>query len=322
ALVLLGAMAKSTAAEDYPWGPSEEALHEARRELIAPLWGEGAEVEIFMPSVAHERRARELVARLEQSVSPMRLEQLFRMFLETDVRQALPLIQAPTLVLHRRHDPVVNVRAARWLAAQIAGSRYVEFDGRDHMAWVGDNSDEILDEIEEFLTGVRPAPAVTRVLATVLFTDICDSSRRATELGDRRWRSLLEQHQLLVREQLERFDGREVKTTGDGFLASFDGPGRAIECASEIVRETPSLGLDVRAGLHSGEVELLGDDVGGIAVHAAARVCELADPGVVLVSRTVHDLVAGSQIEFADQGTRQLKGIPGDWQLYSVEATD
>jgi class 3 adenylate cyclase len=190
------------------------------------------------------------------------------------------------------------------------------------MAWVGDNSDDILDEIEEFLTGMRPAPPVTRVLATVLFTDICDSSRRATELGDRRWRRLLEQHQLLVRERLERFDGREVNTTGDGFLATFDGPGRAIQCASEIVRETPALGLDVRAGLHTGEVELIGDDVGGIAVHVAARVCQLADPGTVVVSRTVHDLVAGSQIEFADRGSQQLKGIPGDWQLYSVEATD
>ena len=320
-LVLLGAMAKSTAADDYPWAPPESALVEAQQELISPLWGEGATIEIFSPSIADDPRARELEARLEQTVSPMRGAQLFRLFLDVDVRPALTLIQTPTLVIHRRSDPVVNVRAARWLASQIPASRYVEFEGVDHMAWAGENSDAILDEIEEFLTGVRPAPAATRVLATVLFTDIVDSTRRAAELGDRRWRSLLEQHQSVMRHHLQLFEGREVKNTGDGFLATFDGPGRAIECASAVVREVASLGFDVRAGLHTGEVELIGDDVGGISVHVAARVCALAGGGTVLVSRTVRDLVAGSGIGFASAGRHELKGVPDEWELYRVAAT-
>lgn len=318
ALVLWGAMARSTAAPDYPWAPEREAVIEAQRELIAPTWGQGATIEIFSPSMAAEPLAREFQARFErQAASPMRVRQLLEMFLDTDVREALPLIQAPTMVLHRRQDRAVSYHAARWLAEQIDGSEYVELEGEDHFPWVGD-SDAALAPIEEFLTGVRPGPAPERVLATVLFTDIVDSTRLATELGDRRWRELLEDHQRLVRERLREFEGREVKTTGDGFLAVFDGPTRAAACARAIADEMPSLGLEVRAGLHTGEVELMGDDVGGIAVHVAARIAALAGPREVLASRTVRDLAVGSGVVFDPAGRHVLKGVPDEWEVYRV----
>lgn len=321
ALVLWGGMARSTAAEDYPWAPEREAVEEAQEELVAPMWGQGATIEIFSPSLADDPRAREFQARFErQAASPMRVWELFQMFLDTDVREALPLIQAPTLVVHRHGDRAVNVRAARWLAERIEGSRYVELEGEDHFPWVGD-SNAVLEAIEEFLTGVRPGPTPERALATVLFTDIVDSTRLATEMGDRRWRELLEEHQELVRERLERFGGREVKTTGDGFLATFDGPSRAVECARAIVADMPSLGIEVRAGLHTGEVELMGEDIGGIAVHVAARISALAGPGAVLVSRTVRDLAAGSGIETESCGRHALKGVPDEWEVYSVTST-
>jgi class 3 adenylate cyclase len=319
ALVLWGAMARSTWADDYPWAPSKEALLEANDELMSPFWGQGATIDVFSPSLADDPRAREAQARLErQAASPMRVEQLFKTFLDTDVRETLPLIQAPTLLLQRRGDHAVNYRAARWLAERIGGSRYVELEGVDHFPWVGDGGGEALDEIEEFLTGVRPGPAPERVLATVLFTDIVDSTRLATELGDRRWRELLEEHQGLVRGRLERFEGREVKTTGDGFLAIFDGPTRAAECARAIVDDLPALGIEARAGLHTGEVELMGDDVGGIAVHVAARISALAGGGTVLASRTVRDLAVGSAVEFETFGRHVLKGVPDEWEVYRV----
>ncbi len=321
ALVLWGAMARSTRADDYPWAPEREAVEEAQEELVGPLWGKGATIDIFSPSLADNARAREFQARFErQAASPMRVQQLFEMFLDTDVRDALPLIQSPTLILHRRNDRAVNVRAARWLAEQIEDSRFVELEGEDHFPWVG-NSDAALEAIEEFLTGVRPGPAPERVLATVLFTDIVDSTRRATEMGDRRWRDLLEEHQQLVRERLARFEGREIKTTGDGFLAIFDGPTRAAECARAIADDMPALGIEVRAGLHTGEVELIGEDIGGIAVHVAARISALAGPGEVLTSRTVRDLAAGSGVDFEPFGRHELKGVPDEWEIYSVAST-
>jgi class 3 adenylate cyclase len=322
ALVLWGAMARSTWAEDYPWAPPKEALLEADEELMSPFWGQGATIDVFSPSLAADPKAREFQARFErQAASPMRVAQLFEMFLDTDVRETLPLIRTPTLVMHRRGDHAVNYRAARWLAGQIEGSRYVELEGEDHFPWVGEGGADALDAIEEFLTGVRPGPAPERVLATVLFTDIVDSTRLAGELGDRRWRELLERHQEQTRAQLRRFEGREVKTTGDGFLAVFDGPTRAAECARAIVGEMPALGIEVRAGLHAGEVELMGDDVGGIAVHVAARIAALAVGGEVLASRTVRDLSAGSGIEFDSAGRHTLKGVPDEWDVYSVAST-
>jgi class 3 adenylate cyclase len=322
ALVLCGAMARSTWAEDYPWAPERDAAEEALNELLAPLWGQGASIDIFGPSHADDPQAREFQARYErQAASPIRVQRFFEMFLDLDVRDVLPLIQTPTLVMHRRHDYAVNVRAGRWLAEQIRGSRYIELEGADHAPWAGADSDRVLDEIEEFLTGVRPGPKVDRVLASVLFTDIVDSTRLATELGDSRWREVLERHQELVRGQLERFGGREIKTTGDGFLATFDGPTRAVECARAIVAEAPSLGIEVRAGIHTGEVELIGDDVGGIAVHVAARIAALAEGRSVLVSRTVRDLVIGSGIDFDACGRHSLKGVADEWEIYTVTST-
>ncbi len=322
ALVLWGAMARTTEAPDYPWAPPMEALVESAEELNAPFWGTGASLEIFSPSLADDPRAREAQARLERlTASPIRVQQLFQTFIETDVRHTLPLIRTPTLVLQRRGDFAVNYRAARWLAEQIEGSRYVELEGVDHFPWVADDDGRALDEIETFLTGVRPAPPVERVLATVLFTDMVDSTRMAGEVGDSRWRRLLEDHQALTRERLARFSGREIKTTGDGFLATFDGPTRAVECARAIVADMPTLGIGVRAGLHAGEVELMGDDVGGIAVHVAARISALSGAGEVLVSSTVRDLASGSGIEFEAAGRHELKGVADEWDVYRVGST-
>jgi class 3 adenylate cyclase/pimeloyl-ACP methyl ester carboxylesterase len=321
-LVLWGAMARSTWAEDYPWAPPREAVLEAEHELMFPYWGQGATIDVFSPSLADDPKAREMQARFErQSASPMRVGQLLQMFLDTDVRDALPLIHTPTLVIHRRGDRAVNYRAARWLAEQIENSTYLELDGVDHFPWSSEGTSDGMDEIEEFLTGSRPAPSPQRVLATVLFTDIVDSTKHAAELGDRRWRELLEQHQSLVRERLERFEGSEINTTGDGFLATFDGPTRAVECARAIADAMPTLGIEIRAGLHAGEVELMGDDVGGIAVHVAARIAALAGPGEVLASRTVRDLAVGSGIDFRPGGSHRLKGVAEEWEVFGVEAT-
>ena len=318
ALLLWGAMARSTAAEDYPWAASKEALIEAEVELIGPLWGQGATIDIFSPSLADDPKAREFYGRIERGAgSPLRAWQIMNMFLETDVRGALPLIQVPTLVMHRRHDHAVNVRASRWLAEQISGSRYVEFEGVDHFAWVGD-AEAPLATIEEFITGVRPAAGLDRVLATVVFTDIVGSTERASEVGDRRWRELLEQQQELVRERLDRNHGREIKTTGDGFLVTFGGPSRAVHFAHAVVRDAPSLGIEVRAGAHTGEVEVMGEDVGGVGVHVASRICDLAHGGQVLASRTVHDLTVGSGLCFESRGSHVLKGLPGEWEIYEV----
>ena len=322
ALILWGAMARSTEADDYHWASSKEANLEGMRELIAPQWGQGSTIEIFSPSLADNPQARDLQARYErQAASPMRAWELLEMFLDLDVRDILPSIHTPTMVMHRRSDHAVPIGAARWLAEQIEGSAFVEYEGVDHFPWVGENSDEVLDRIEEFITGVRPAPTPERILATVLFTDIVDSTRKASELGDRRWKALLSEHQVLVRRHLGWCEGREIKTTGDGFLATFDGPTRAVECAAAIAADSSIPGIEVRAGVHTGELELMGDDVGGIAVHVAARVCGLAGAGEVLASRTVRDLAAGSGIDFADFGRHRLKGVPDEWELYEVTST-
>jgi len=241
----------------------------------------------------------------------------FHMNAQVDVRTILPSIRIPTLVLQRREDVYRDPGHAEYLAAHIPGARLVELSGRDHLPYVGD-ADAVLDEVEEFLTGVRPAPEHDRVLATVLFTDIVGSTERASRVGDRAWTHLVDRHHALVREELSRFRGREIDTAGDGFLAVFDGPGRAVRCAEAIVRAIRALDLEVRAGLHTGEIELTGDKIRGIAVHIGARVAALAAPSEVLVSATVRDLVAGSGIAFQERGTFPLKGVPGDWRLYAV----
>jgi class 3 adenylate cyclase len=320
ALVLHGAMGRTTEAPDYPWAAPAQALRESAVEFIVPYWGQQAEgiVELFAPSFANDPEAVEFNARLERSgASPAMVQQIFEMFLDIDVRAVLPTIHVPTLVLHRRGDRVVNRRAGRELAAAISGARYVELPGIDHLPWAGD-SEAVLGEIEEFLTGTRAVPEPDRVLATVMFTDIVGSTRRAADLGDARWRELLSAHHAAVRRELMRFRGREVKTLGDGHLATFDGPARAIRCGHAIAEAVDSLGLEMRIGLHAGEVELMEDDVGGIAVHVAARIGALAAPGEVLVSSTVRDLVAGSGIRFVDRGTERLKGIADEWRLFAA----
>jgi class 3 adenylate cyclase len=227
------------------------------------------------------------------------------------------LIRVPTLVLNRTGDHVIRVEEGRYIAEHLSGARFVELPGDDHVPWVGD-SDAIVDEVEEFLTGVRHHAEADRVLATVLFSDIVGSTERAAALGDRKWRHLLEGYYALARRELIRFRGREVDTAGDGFFAAFDGPARAIRCAEAISEGVRSLGIEIRAGLHTGECEIIGDKVGGIAVHIGARVTSLARAGEVLVSSTVKDLVAGSGIGFEDRGTQTLKGVPGEWRLFAV----
>jgi class 3 adenylate cyclase len=317
-LVLYGGMARATWAEDYPWATPAEALLTSSREM-APYLYEGAMVEVMAPSWADDPRAVETFARLlRYGASPAMLEQSFRMFLDTDVRAVLPSVAVPTVVLHRRGDRAVNRRGAEWMAGQIPGARYVELPGIDHALWAGDG-DAVMDEIEEFLTGVRGGAEVDRVLATIMFTDIVGSTSRAAALGDRKWHDLLDAQNAVVRRELARFRGHEVKSLGDGTMARFDGPARAIRCGVAMTDAVRPLGLEVRVGLHTGEVEVIDDDdVGGIAVHIAARVGTLAGPGEVLVSGTVKDLVAGSGMTFTDRGEHELKGVPDRWQLFAV----
>ncbi len=317
-LVLYGGMARSTWAPDYPWATPAEDLIESSLEM-SPYMFEGAAIEVMAPSMADDPRARERFARFQRyAATPAMLEQVFTMFLDIDVRPILATVDVPTLVLHRRGDQAVNRHGAEWMATQIPGARYVELDGIDHAMYAGD-TDSVIDEIEEFLTGVRRTTEVDRVLATVMFTDIVGSTQRASDLGDRQWRALLDSQNSVLRAELARHRGHEVKTLGDGMLATFDGPARAIRCALAVTEAVRPLGIEVRVGLHAGEVELVGDDVAGIAVHIAARVGALAGTGEVLVSSTVKDLVAGSGIAFSERGEHELKGIPDRWRLFAVD---
>jgi class 3 adenylate cyclase len=320
ALVLYGTYAKGTATADYPHGLAEqEVIDEFTRGLIE-IWDDaGGLLNVWAPSASEDPANQEAFGRyLRSGASPSAAIALTRMNAAIDIRPIFPVIAVPTLVLHRADDMVVTVEAGRDLAANIRDAKYVELPGPDHL-WFHGDSDAILDEVEEFLTGTRATKVVDRVLATVMFTDIVDSTSKAAALGDRRWRELLGRHDALMRRELERHRGREVKTLGDGFLATFDGPARAIRCACSARDAVRGLGIEMRAGLHTGECELIGHDVGGIAVNIGARVGSRAAPGEVLVSRTVTDLVAGSGIDFADRGVHSLKGVPGDWQLYAVK---
>ncbi len=317
-LVLWGGMARSTWAEDYPFANEAEALLQSGTEFVLPHWGEGTVIEVAAPSMADDPDTRAFLGRMERATaSPGMLLSLAQMFLDLDVRDVVPQVQVPALVMHRRHDRLVNVRNGRWLADHLPDARLIELPGDDHGPWF-EGVDRTLDELKRFLTGVGYQPEIDRVLATVLFTDIVDSTRKAAELGDQRWRALLIAHGTAVAAAVQRSGGRQVKSTGDGFLITFDGPARGIRCARAIIESAAGLGIEVRAGLHTGECEVMGDDVGGIAVHIAARVSSLAGPGEVLVSRTVRDLVAGSQIEFAERGTHELKGVPDEWDLYAA----
>jgi class 3 adenylate cyclase len=314
-LVLYEAMPRMSWAPDYQWAmPPEE-----REERLRRPWGDGEMILSLAPSAAQNPRLREWFARLERlAASPGTAAKLQRMNAEVDVRAVLPSIQVPTLVMHRSEDKFVDIRHSIYLAEHIPGARFVELPGGEVFSFGGD-SDMLIDEIEEFLTGARHSPHAERVLATVMFSDIVDSTRRAAELGDRRWRELLDSVERAVSRELVRCRGRAIKTLGDGFLATFDGPARAIRCATAI-REGArrEFGLDVRSGLHTGEIEILHGDVSGIAVHIGARVSATARAGEVLVSGTVKDLVVGSGIPFEDRGEHELKGVPGTWRLYAV----
>ena len=319
ALVLYGAMARSTWAPDYPWATPAEDLLEASLEMTPYLY-EGAMIEVMAPSLQDDPQAVETFAKFQRyGATPAMLAQSYLMFMDIDVRAVLPSINVPTLVLHRKGDRAVNHHGAAWMATQIPGARYVELPGIDHTMYAGD-ADAVIDEIEEFLTGVRRAVEVDRVLATVMFTDIVGSTMLASEMGDRAWRDLLDQQNTVLRRELARFRGVEVKTLGDGMLVTFDGPARAIRCGLALVEAVKPLGIEIRVGLHTGEVELVGDDVAGIAVHIAARVGAKAGASEVLVSGTVKDLVAGSGIAFAERGEHELKGVPDTWRLYAVDA--
>jgi len=317
ALVLIGTYARRLIGEGYPFGATPEA-YDAFLAEIADGWGGPVGLEVRAPSLADDERFRTWWSDyLRMSASPGAALALTRMNGQIDVRPALRTIEVPTLVVHRSGDRALPVEGARYIAERIRDVRLVELPGDDHLPFVGDQ-DAILDEIEEFLTGARRGAESDRVLATVLFTDIVGSTERAVELGDRDWRDLLDSHHVLVRRELERWRGTELATAGDGFLATFDGPARAVRCACGVRDAVRGLGLEIRAGLHTGECEVRGDTIAGIAVHIGARVAALAAAGEVLVSSTVKDLVAGSGIAFDERGEHDLKGVPGRWQLYSV----
>jgi len=314
ALVLVGVFAKRIRSDDYPWAPTlEERLADA--EDIERQWASGIDLTDYAPS-EDQAFVEWHSTYLRRSASPGAAATFLRMNSQVDTRHVLPAIRVPTLVIQRTGDRDVTVEENRWIAEQIPGGRFVELPGDAHILWAGDQ-DAMLGEIEEFLTGTRADPEPDRVLSTVLFTDIVDSTRRAADLGDRQWHELVDEHHSRVRRQLGQFRGREIDTAGDGFFASFDGPARGIRAACAIRESVQSIGIEIRAGLHTGECELMQDKIGGIAVNTGARVAALAGPGEVLVSSTVRDLVAGSGISFEDRGEHELKGV-GAWRLYSV----
>lgn len=317
ALILQGGEVRERTDEDWPWGESTEEEFEAGMATLPERWGKGLGIDWIAPSVAGQEWARSWFGRVQvHSNTPGGAEAFMRMAFDIDVRHVAAAINVPTLIIHSTGDKIIHVEHGRFLARTIPRARYVELPGEDHVPWFA--PDDVLAEIREFLTGQREAPTPDRVLATVLFTDLVGSTARASELGDRAWRDLLEQHHAAVRRELARFGGRELDTAGDGFFATFDGPARGIRCARAVVEAVRPLGLEMRAGLHTGEVELLDDKVAGIAVSIGARVGARAAAGEILVSGTVRDLVAGSGIAFADRGVADLRGIPGEWRLFAV----
>ncbi len=317
ALIIYGSYARRLRAADHPYGKTPEEW-EAFVQRLEREWGGPAAIDVFAPSQAADPKFRQAFANsLRQAASPGAVVDIMRMNGEIDVRPVLPVIRVPTLILHRTGDRLTDIGQARYLASHIQGARMCELAGDDHIFYLGDG-DAIINEIEQFITGERHDPEPDRILATVLFTDIASSTERAAAIGDRRWRELLEQHHAMVRRNLSEFRGREIDTAGDGFLTTFDGPARAVRCASAVIEGARNLGLEVRAGVHTGECEIMGEKLSGLAVHIGARVAANASPGEVLVSSTVKDLVAGSGLRFTDRGVRVLKGIPGEWRLYAA----
>ena len=322
ALVLYGSYARRAWAPDHPWGITRERMSGILETFEKDWGGASLALDIWSPSVVDDESYKQWRATyMRLAASPGAAIAVMRMNLEIDVRHVLPIINVPTLILHRIGDRLTPVDQARYMFKCILGAKLVELAGVDHTPYVGD-VDAVLEEIEEFLTGIRRGVEPDRILATVLFTDIVGSTMRAAEMGDRKWAELLQQHHVIVRRELARFRGREVNTAGDGFLIAFDGPGRAIRCAMSISRQVRLLGIEVRAGLHSGECETEGADLGGIAVHIGSRVAGMAKAGEILVSSTVKDLVVGSGISFEDRGLHALKGVPGEWHLFAVQGAD
>jgi class 3 adenylate cyclase len=322
-LFLFGTAPRFGWAEDHPYGPVPE-VSTALLEAWADVWGtpESPSAAMFAQSRIGDAAFRKWLSRLERSsCSPSTFLRTMRLNLEYDIRALVPTVQTPTLLMHRTNDPLVAVENSRWLVEHLPNARFVELPGVDHAPHFGPDLGVILDEAEAFITGSVGATDVDRVLATVLFTDLVGSTERAVALGDETWRDLLDRFDDLTARAVTRHRGRVVNHTGDGHLATFDGPGRAIKCAQELAREVRrELGIDIRAGLHTGEVELRADNMSGIAVHLAARVAAIATAGQVLVSRTVTDLVAGSGLSFTDAGSHVMKGVPGEWQLFAVAA--
>jgi pimeloyl-ACP methyl ester carboxylesterase len=321
ALVFVGGEVKEILEDDWPYGANtREGYEEMLQRVHGGVWGKVTHV-WFMPSKGRDPAAIRWLERLERtSASPSTAAAFMRLGSEIDVRHVAPSIHVPTLVMHTPDDPVVPFGQAQWLAEQIPDARFVELEGVDHVPW-GDVQDQVVAEISEFLTGFREVAEPEKILATVLFTDIVGSTEQARELGDSRWRALLEQHHATVRDVLARYRGREIDTTGDGFFAAFDGPARGIRCAQAILDALDGIGIQARSGLHTGEVEVIGDNLAGIAVHTGARVAALAGAGEVLVSSTVRDLVAGSGIEFEDRGLHELKGLGEPRRLYAARAS-
>ncbi|HKZ19837.1 MAG TPA: adenylate/guanylate cyclase domain-containing protein [Acidimicrobiia bacterium] len=317
-LILADSFARIRQAPDYPEGEPDDVV-EDRLARIDTEHGRGLLVRLFAPSLANDTRLLDAWARYErQSASPGTAVAMIRMLYGADVRSVLPVVRVPTLVIQhtdvRAHQPALGL----YLAEHIPAAKLVKLPGPDNLIWAGD-PDAVIAEIQEFITGTRPVIEPDRVLATVMFTDIVDSTARAARLGDRRWRALLDDHDRLIRAELARRGGREVKRTGDGFLMTFDGPARAVRAADAIRQAVAGLGMEVRAGVHTGEIELVDSDVAGVAVHIGARVAALAGAGEILASSTVRDLVAGSSITFLDRGSHVLKGVPGRWRLFAVE---
>jgi class 3 adenylate cyclase len=316
ALVLFSSLARIQRTEDYPWGWTP-AFFEAVLDYVEHRWGSG-EVPVVCPDAVEDEQFRRWHGRLERLVgTPGSARAMLQWNWAIDIRPLLPTITVPTLVLHRAEEAWLEPGLGRYLADHIPIARFVEIRGRDHYPYL-EPVEPTLHEIERFLTGARHEPVGERVLATILFTDVVRSTERAAELGDRRWRELLDRHDAVTAVELNRFGGHAIKSLGDGLLATFDGPARAIRCARAIMGALAGLGLEVRAGIHTGECERRGDDLGGIAMHIGARIADCADPGEVLVSRTVKDLVFGSGIEFEDRGARSLKGVPGEWRVFAA----
>ena len=317
ALILVNSAARRLRDVDYPWGLPQDRLP-LRLERIEELWGTGGNLDFIAPSVARDVDFRRRYARFERlAMGPRAARAILAAGWESDLRRVLPAIRVPTLILHRAGDQFMRIDHGRYLAEHIRGARFVELPGDDHLFYAGE-TEAMIAEIQQFLTGMRTVPEIDRVLATVLFTDIVASTQRAAELGDRAWRELIGVHNDITRREVERYRGREIRFTGDGFLITFDGPARAIHSANAIAHAMRALGIEIRAGLHTGEIQFTDKDIDGIAVHIGARVLAKAGAGEIVVSSTVKDLVAGSGIQFADRGVHVFKGVPGRWHLFAA----